>query len=199
MLPRALGLAFLLAFPAAIAIGPSLLAPRTAEASVSVALTLEQLASGASHIVVATAVEKRSRWEELGGGRRIVTYTRLTVDQPVAGEPAKEIWVRTLGGVVDKIGQHVSGEAHLAVGAQSLLFLKLAPDGVLVVSGMAQGHYPIVKQPDQPPRLAPSPDQGAVLGRPGPSIAAREILAGATLADAIKAVQRARKVNDAKK
>jgi hypothetical protein len=199
MSPRAFGFALLLALPAAIAVGPAQITPRRAEAAVSVALTLEQLATGASHIVVATAMEKRSRWEELGGSRRIVTYTRLTVDQAVAGKPGKEVWVRTLGGVVDKIGQHVSGEAHLAVGAEALLFLKQAADGALVVSGMAQGHYPIVRERDQPPRLASSPDQGALLPRPGPSIAAREVLAGATLADAIKAVQRARQVGNEKK
>ncbi len=104
--------------------------------------------------------------------------------------------------VVDRIGQQVSGEAHLAIGAQALLFLMPAKDGALVVAGMAQGHYPVLKQTDQPPRLAASPDLGAVLPRPGPSITAREVLVGAPLGDAIKAVQsaaRAQKVNDGKR
>lgn len=190
----------MLAGPAAIGIVPSPLAPRPAEASVSVAVTLDQLVASSSFVVVATAVEQRSQWEELGGSRRIVTYTRLAVDQAALGEPGKEIWVRTLGGVVGKIGQSVSGEAHLAPGSQALVFLRRMDDGATVVSAMAQGHYPLVKTAaDQPARLAASPDAGAILPRSGPSIAAREVLVGTPLADAIKAVQRARQVLDGKR
>lgn len=182
--------------------GPAGLGPRPAEASVSIAVTLDQLVASASRVVVATALEERSQWEELAGARRIVTYTRLRVDQTVAGEPAEEVWVRTLGGVVDRVGQQVSGEAHLAIGAEALLFLTPAKDGALVVAGMAQGHYPIVKQADQAPRLAASPDLGAVLPRPGPTVSAREALVGSPLGEAIKAVQatvRAQKVNGGKR
>ena len=199
MSPRAFALALVLAVPAAIGLGPAALAPRPAEASVSVAVTLEQLVAGSAYVVVGTAVEQQGRWEELGGGRRIVTYTRLAVDQAVAGEPGKEVWVRTLGGVVDKVGQHVSGEAQLALGSESLLFLKRVEDGAVVVSGMAQGHYPILKKPAEPVRLAASPDVGAILPRPGPSISARERLVGASLGDAIQAIQRVRQAGNGKR
>jgi len=199
MSPRALALALALALPAALGAGPAALGPRPAEAAVSVAISLDQLVTSASRVVVATALEQRSQWEELGGARRIVTYTRLTVDETVAGEPGNEVWVRTLGGVVDRIGQQVSGEAHLALGAKSLLFLMPARDGALVVVGMAQGHYPVLEQADRSVKLAASPDLGTVMPRPGPTIAAREVLVGATLSDAIKAVQHAKQVNDAKR
>ena len=46
-------------------------------------------------------------------GRRIVTYTRLRIDRMVDGNPQAEVWVRTLGGHVGDIGQHVDGEAVL--------------------------------------------------------------------------------------
>jgi hypothetical protein len=177
----------------------ALTGPREAQAAVSIQLSLEELALATSYVVVATAMEQHSQWEELGGSRRIVTYTRLSVERTVAGEPDQEIWVRTLGGVVDKIGQQVSGDARLAPGSRSLLFLKKV-DTAVVVAGMAQGHYPVVEE-EAPSvgagvrrgvvrRLASSPDAGAILPRRGPAISAREQLVGATLDGAIEAVTR---------
>ncbi|EYF03717.1 hypothetical protein [Chondromyces apiculatus] len=180
--------------------GPlSVLAPRTAEASVSVAVTLEQLVESSAFVVVARAEEQRSQWEEIGGSRRIVTYTRLSVGQTVTGEPGKDVWVRTLGGVVDRVGQQVSGEATLKTGTESLLFLRRASGGMVVVSAMAQGHFPLVRKADGEVRLGSSPDVGEVLERPGPSIAARELLVGQPLGEAVKAIQVARKAVDAKR
>jgi hypothetical protein len=146
MSPRAFGLALLLALPPALALdaGAPLEGPRIAAASVSIAISLEQLVTGSAAVVVATAAEQRSQWEDLGGARRIVTYTHLTIDRTVAGEPGKEVWVRTLGGAVGKIGQLVPGGARIAIGSQALLFLAKARDGALEVTGMAQGHYPLV-------------------------------------------------------
>ncbi len=76
-------------------------------------------------------LEQRSQWEELGGARRIVTYTRLSIDRPVAGQPDGEIWVRTLGGAVGDIGQQVSGDAQLKIGAPG--------DGLRVQGGLGPG------------------------------------------------------------
>jgi hypothetical protein len=186
----------------------ALTGPREAMAAVSIQLSLEELTTSTSYVVVATALEQRSQWEELGGSRRIVTYTRLSVERTVAGEPGRELWVRTLGGVVDKIGQQVSGDARLTPGSRSLLFLKKV-DTAVVVAGMAQGHYPVVE--DEEPsvgagarralvrRLAPSPDAGALLPRRGPAISAREQLVGATLDDAVAAVTRAWRATHAQK
>ncbi len=209
MSPRALGLALLLALPAALVVDPGAPwpGPRPAAASVSISMSLEQLVAGSRTVVVGTAAERKSRWEELGGAKRIVTYTRIAVDTSVAGEPAKEVWVRTLGGVVDKVGQLVPGDARIAPGSRSLLFLAKADDGALVVTGMAQGHYPVVAEQAPPGagvaaprlRLAASPDGGAIVPRPGPMISAREALVGAPLEDAVAMVRRARKALDAKK
>ncbi|AKT41023.1 hypothetical protein [Chondromyces crocatus] len=196
---RTFGLALALALPAALGMGPASLSPGVAEASVSVAITLEELVESSACVVVATAHEQRSQWEELGGKRRIVTYTRLTVGQLVTGKPAKELWVRTLGGVVDGVGQLVSGEATLAPGAESLVFLHEISGGTMVVSAMAQGHFPVQRTPNQPARLTPSQDTGKVLARTGPSIAARELLVGQTLGDAVQAIQRVRRAIDEKR
>ena len=211
MSPRALGLAFLLALPPALALQPGapLEGARAASASVSISISLEQLVARSSAVVVGTAVERQSRWEELGGTRRIVTYTRVAIDRTVTGEPGKDVWVRTLGGVVDRVGQQVAGDARLALSARALLFLGRADDGATVVAAMAQGHFPVVEEDAsggsergsgaKRARLAASPDTGAVLPRPGPTISAREVLVGATLEDAILAIRRAKRASDEKK
>ena len=200
---RALALAFLTAAPLAIGLSPTapLEGPRSAEASVAVLISLEDLTAASTYVVVATAGERRSVWEETPSGKRIVTYTRVKVDRSVAGPAETELWVRTLGGEVDKIGQSVSGEAQIGAGSRSLLFLARVDAGIVVV-GMAQGHYPIIEGGVTPtagaPRLAGSPDAGMLLPRRGPTISARERLVGLTLDDAVLAVQRARKATDAK-
>ncbi|WP_437539292.1 hypothetical protein WME79_23745 [Sorangium sp. So ce726] len=232
MSPRAFGIALLVALPPALTLTPLptadshapagqeraeasrgalLSGPRAAQAAVAIQLSLDELVAAASYVVVATAIEQRSQWEELGGARRIVTYTRLSIDRTVAGQPDGEVWVRTLGGVVGDVGQHVSGDAQIAIGAQAMVFVSRV-GSALVVSGMAQGHYPVVDGEEKPTvaggagarriavrRLAVSPDSGTVLPRPGPAISAREQLIGATLDTAIDAVNQAWKAKHAQK
>lgn len=200
---RALSLALLVAAPLAVGVSPRapLEGPRSAEAAVAVLISLEDLTAASAYVVVATAGEQRSLWEETPTGRRIVTYTRLAVDRSVAGPAEKELWVRTLGGVVDNIGQSVSGEAQLTPGSRAMIFLAKVNVG-LVVTAMAQGHYPVVEgevtgKPTSP-RLAGSPDAGMLLPRRGPTISARERLVGLSLDEAVTAVQRAQAVIHAK-
>lgn len=190
---------------AALALPPILtLSPRTplhvadARASVAALLTLDELVERSTVVVVATPSDRYSVWEDLPSGRRIVTYHKLTVERAVAGKPAKEIWVRTLGGVVDKIGQSVAGEAQIANGGRALFFLTEA-NGVTVVTGMAQGHYPIVSDDKGVDRLVASPDPGMLVPRRGPILSAHERLVGNKLEEAISLVVQARKARDEKK
>jgi hypothetical protein len=200
---RALSLALLVAAPLAVGLSPRapLEGPRSAEASVAVLISLEDLTAASAYVVIATAGDQRSVWEETPSGKRIVTYTRLKVERSVTGPAETELWVRTLGGVVDKIGQSVSGEAQIAGGSRAMLFLAKVDAG-LVVTAMAQGHYPIVDVEKTSkvalPRLSGSPDAGMLLPRRGPTISARERLMGMTVDEAVLAVQRARKATDAK-
>ncbi len=82
-----------------------------------------------------------------------------------------------------------------------MLFLAKVNAG-LVVTGMAQGHYPVVEGEvtgkPAAPRLAGSPDAGMLLPRRGPTISARERLVGLPLDEAVAAVQRAQAVIHAK-
>lgn len=195
MLRRAFALT--LALSAAAGLAGSALAPATAEASVSLLVSLEELVRGSAFVVVGTPTEHRSEWAELPSGRRIVTYTKVTVDKSLAGAPPKELWVRTLGGVVGKIGQTVSGEAKLKKGEKAVLFLAKAGSDHVVAS-MAQGHYPVEKDAKGVLRLRASPDAGLLLPQPGPVLTAREQLVGLGLEPAEALVKKVRAAVDAK-
>ncbi len=160
---------------------------RDASASVSVLMSIDELVEVSADVVVATAVEQKSQWEDLPTGKRIVTYTRLVVDESVSGTGRSEIWVRTLGGKVGKIGQIVSGEAEISLDSRALFFLadvdNGAGRGVTIVTGMAQGHFPIDETGDEP-RLKASPVAGLLLPRRGPAISAQEVLVGRKLTEA---------------
>jgi len=194
MRARATLLALSLALPAAVIASPHspCKGPAEANAAVSINVSLDELLASSSFVVVAKAGERKSVWEEMPSGRRIVTYTRLDIERTVVGESATSVWVRTLGGVVGDVGQWVSGEAVIPEGSRSLLFLHKAGP-TIVVTAMAQGHYPVLATESGTPRLASSPDAGTILPRPGPSIAAREQLVGATLDRAILTIEEAKR------
>jgi hypothetical protein len=166
--------------------------PFEASASTARLLTLDELLDRSTYVVIATPAERRSVWEDLPSGRRIVTYTRITIERAAFGTPGPELWVRTLGGAVDRIGQFVSGEAQLQPGARALLFLLKAGD-VVVVTGMAQGHYPIVVNDEGVERLASSADTDVLVPRRGQSSSAREQLIGAPLESAESLIRQIRK------
>lgn len=119
------------------------LAPTDAHASVSIAVAYDALVKDADAVGVATPVETKSVWED----GRIYTYTRVKIDQGVAGAltTGNDGWVRTMGGVVGKIGQMVDGEPVFTSGKPTLVFLRKFKDGgTWEVSARAQGQYPIV-------------------------------------------------------
>src|SRR5579872_6119804 len=96
------------------------LAASDARASVSIQVTWDSLLRESTAAAVVTPTDAQSVWEN----GRIYTYTHVHVDRAVAGELAtgSDAWVRTMGGIVGKIGQRVEGEAVLAPGHASLLF-----------------------------------------------------------------------------
>ncbi len=122
-------------------VATSALVPADAHASVSIAVAFDDLVKDADGVAIITPTDAKAVWE----GGRIVTYTKVKVDQGIAGETAtgQEVWVRTLGGVVGKIGQLVDGEPVFTPNKQSLLFLHKFSQGTYEVSARAQGQYPI--------------------------------------------------------
>ena len=165
--------------------------PTPARAQRSAAASLEHLVRLSRLIVVGTPVAGEGRWEPVGGRRRIVTYHRVRVDEVVTGtNPDRELSVRTLGGRVGKIGQIVHGAVRLRRGQSSVLFLRDLHAGVLVVTGMAQGHFPLVGDADGQRRLTISPYRGDLAD--DPDSAARR-LSGQTLVEAVRRIQESRR------
>ncbi len=137
-------LAGLITLGASVSLSAALavVAPRDAHASVSIAVGYEALVKDADAVGVVTPVEAKTVWEE----GRIVTYTRVKVEQGIAGDvgTGSEAWMRTLGGVVGKIGQLVDGEPVFTANKSSLVFMrKFKGTGTWEVSARAQGQYPI--------------------------------------------------------
>ena len=136
-------LAAALTLPASLA---GVLVSSDAAASVSIAIKFDELVKDADAVAVVTAGESQSLWED----GRIFTYTKVKVDQGVAGDlgAGADVWIRTMGGVVGKIGQMVDGEPVLVAGKQSLFFMhKFRGDGIFEVSARAQGQYPVMVDP----------------------------------------------------
>jgi hypothetical protein len=135
-----------------------------ASATVVRALSLPSLVQGSRRILVVTALAAESHFEELGRRRRIVTDTRVRVEEGLAKADGaeRELLVRTLGGAIGRLGERVHGQAQLTVGEPCVAFLLQGPDGLHYVNGMAQGHYPL--RGDAARRLTRSPDLPEILG-----------------------------------
>jgi len=118
---------------------------RPASATIVRALSLPSLVASSRRIAVVTALSAESHFEEIGRRRRIVTDTRVRVEELLAkaAAPATELMVRTLGGAIDRLGERVHGQAQLLLGEPCVAFLLEGPDGIHYVNGMAQGHYPL--------------------------------------------------------
>jgi hypothetical protein len=149
-------------------LGVAMAAPwvtRPAQAGVARGLPLEELVKRSAQVLRATPLEAYSEWSRFGRERRIVTYTRIRVQDPLrdGDAPESEVLVRTLGGVVGEIGQVVHGEATLIIGEPCVAFLKPMQDGVLGVTAMAQGHYPLRTDASGLFRLTSSPELAVLL------------------------------------
>jgi hypothetical protein len=135
----------------------------TASATVVRALSLPALVQGSRRVVVVTALDAESHYEELGRRRRVVTDTRVRVEDVLAKAPTneRELMVRTLGGAIGRLGERVHGQAQLRLGEVCVAFLLEGPDGLHYVNGMAQGHYPLRERAGL--RLERSPDLPEIL------------------------------------
>jgi len=182
-----------------LAFSCTVFAAATSHASVSIAVSWDGLLRESSSACIVTAVDAHGAWEN----GRIYTYTHVHIDRAVAGSLATgdDVWVRTMGGVVDDIGQRVEGEATLAPGQSSLLFLRPGLSTVVAhsfeVTARGQGHFPLQAADHKlPARIAPGYALG-LLVRPrviqsdaSPRLAA-EVLLGRTVDEAVREVSAA--------
>ncbi|HMI88565.1 MAG TPA: hypothetical protein VK550_31005 [Polyangiaceae bacterium] len=178
------------------------LAPRVAEAATAIELTMPDLVGNSTLVVAGTPLDRRSLWEGDAStyGRRIVTYTRVRVDRLIDGPAQSEVWVRTLGGEVDDIGQQVAGEAALRIAEPSLLFLRARNDGTHVVVGMSQGQYLLDDRPESGTVRVRTPLEGSHLvvkavASPSAQRFARLALVGRTLDEVAQLVAAERRAH----
>ncbi len=152
--------------------GAALALPRLASATLARAITLPELVGLSQYALVGTATDATSRWESVGSTRRIVTYVSIEVTQPIDGRspPDTKLVLRTLGGRVGDIGQLVHGEARFELGAPSVMFLSPDDDGVLGITAMAQGHYPLGADAGDVVRLRASPNIPSLLRVDGSAV-----------------------------
>lgn len=146
--------------------------PGRASATTARAISLPDLVGLSQYALVATPTDAYSRWETVGNSHRIVTYIRVDVTHPIDGRPPPDtsLMIRTLGGRVGDIGQLVHGEARLELGTPTVVFLTPAGDGVLGVTAMAQGHYPLSFDVGGIARLNPSPNMPTLIQVDGSAV-----------------------------
>jgi hypothetical protein len=174
-------------FAAALAVALGLAAV-PADASVSIAVQFDELVTRSKAVAALVPVEQRSVWE----GKFIITYTRMHVDDAIAGdvENGKDVWVASRGGSIGDIGQSVDGEPVFHVGYPVVAFLRedimddksVPASGVFVVTGRAQGTFPIMMaELDKRKKLVSSVHVGLLLPPQAkipiaPKALAREVL-----------------------
>lgn len=169
-----------------------------AHGATMLAMSLGDLVTASDTVVVAHTTTRRAQWNH----GRIVTVSQVQVDIAVAGwaSTGSTLSVRTLGGVVDDIGQVVPGEASLPVGRPYVLFLRPPPrpnanasaapsDDALVIAGMSQGALPVVTGSDQKLRIGESAVELDVVGRPKDGEVARVALRGRLLDDVLSEIR----------
>jgi hypothetical protein len=148
-----------------------LLVQRPAEASLSRALPLAELVARSQHVVLGEPLDNYSVWEQIGQRKHIVTYTRVRALELLSGLDPKqdELLVRTLGGRVGDLGELVHGEAIINLGERGVLFM-MPTRGVLAVTAMAQGHYPLEHDKAGVERLRRSPEAAELVNEAGSAV-----------------------------
>jgi hypothetical protein len=167
------------------------------EGTVVKAIPLGALVNMSEWVVVASVQSAQSQYVTIGGSRRMVTDTILSVDQAITPNRSSgnvetaAVTVRTLGGTIGELAQYVPGEAILALGTKQLLFLDEGRDGLLRVSAMAQGQYPLLADDKGDLRLHPSPGLDAVMNSEQSAVTT---LIGRSVEQAQAMLQNARKI-----
>lgn len=171
-----------------IALGLTLFAARPSSAGVARAIALADLVKASDLIAIGTPVDAYSVWETVGTHKRIVTYSRVLVEETVAGQGTEsEILVRSLGGRVGTIGQIVHGEPVVVIGQRAMLFARHAPDGTVSVTARSQGYFPVLDDGAGTLRLSAPLGAPHLIGNLAGS-ALRELI-GLTPADATQHVR----------
>jgi hypothetical protein len=116
-----------------------------AQATMVKPMSVEELTSAASVVVEGQASESWTSWN--AEHSRIYTFTRVQVSRTLKGSSVQTVVVKQLGGSADGYTQHVSGVRAMQAGEDALLFLRPseAHDGTMVIVGLMQGHFRLLR------------------------------------------------------
>lgn len=115
----------------------------TADATIVLQLSDQQMATKASGIVHGKVVRKYSQWVKKE--RRIYTYITIAVLSRVKGQTKQEVVIRQVGGVANGLGMHVPGSAKFELGEEVFVFLeKSRVTAHHMVMGMSYGKFSVV-------------------------------------------------------
>jgi hypothetical protein len=168
------------------------LGPRTADASIILAMDLPELVRRADHIAVVDVMAERAAWD--AKHERIYSTVDLKVVERWKGSPAANatgsdhLTIVQPGGTVGDITMTVTGLSSFTPGERALVFLHGQVDHAQLV-GMTQGkrsvrfeatsgrwmvHPPNLRQATlvRPPAAAPAPPPSSSLPPPPPSTSA---------------------------
>lgn len=123
----------------------SFVAVATVHATTIRPMSVEDLTRSANFVVEGRAVDA---WSDWNAERTVIyTYTRFAVSRSLKGSPASSIVVKQAGGVKDGLKQTLFGVRHFQVGENAVLFLRPSemPDGTLVVVGLMQGNFRMIR------------------------------------------------------
>jgi hypothetical protein len=165
---------------------PLLLAAAPALASTAIQLDVASLTAASSDVVRGRVLSSAAAWT--GDHRRIVTRVEVEVLETWKGAASGRVTVVQPGGVVDGIGQRVSGVAPLGTGEEVVLFLERTGPYHRVV-GLAQGVYR-VSTADGARQAVPAALEGLELvAPPGPAPGARRPMPLTQLREAVQATR----------
>ncbi len=124
-----------------------ILAAPSARATTIIDRSLPQMAKHSTLVVRGNVLDKRSEW----GPRRayIATRVRLKLTEVMKGNVriGDELTILQSGGVVDGIGQNVSGAAKFEPGEEVVVFLETSKKtaGEFVLSSMAASKFKVTR------------------------------------------------------
>src|SRR4051812_15750434 len=119
------------------------LAPLTAQATLSRAMSFDDKVEHAASIVVGRCVGQQAQWD--ANHKLILTYSTFRVEKTLKGMPAQEVTVVTPGGVVGTIAQDVIGVPRFHEGDDHVIFVRNTNSGPTVLY-FEQGAYQVVDE-----------------------------------------------------
>ncbi len=117
-------------------------------------LPLDALVESSDYIVYGRVIRRDSQWDP--ATRAIWTRTELRILDCAKGKAGASLSVTEPGGIAGGRGELYPGIPHFEIGQEVVLFVYRAPGNRLRVTGLLQGVYSVVADPQTGERMAAS-------------------------------------------